>query len=182
MSASSAPPRSHGVVATQPWLSENWRFHLRVPTQFRAYPGPPLDPGSYPQLLARYARGETSIEIRAAQLEREVDAADWLAWSPSLVGLTLAGEVTSHDNGASAEARTEWHEGSRAWVARYHARKAGSRIFVVSVRGPREHARALDDLLEEARFSPLYQADAKFAEPLRSYGGDRPVRWTVSLP
>lgn len=180
MSASTAPPRSPGVVATQPWLSEPWRFHLRIPTQHRAYPGPPLEPGRYPQLLARYVSGETIIEIRAAQLEREVDAADWLAHSPLLVGISLVGEVTSHDNGASAEAKAEAHGGPKPWVARYRALKAGPRIFVLSVGAPREHARTLENIFEG--FSPLHQADAKFAEPLRSYGGEAPVSWSVSLP
>jgi hypothetical protein len=177
--------RAHDpVVATQEWLDARWRYHLRLPGQFRAYPGPPLEPGRFPQLLARYERAEplTTVEVRAAKLPFEVDAADWLASSAVLPIWASGGDIASESKGRRALAQGEWNEGEERWAGRFVAHKAGPRMFVIGVRTPRSTAGLLEEALERASFEPEHEDGGKFAEPLRKYGAATPIEWTTTLP
>lgn len=174
-------------VGPQEWLDDEWNYRMHVPRGYQAHPGQPLTTlGSALYRLARYEKKDmrAEIEVLASRLVREVDAGDWLACS-SVLGAKGFLEGTELE-GSQGEATVEgaWEEKRVPWRGRFSCVKSGPRMFLLACSAPKTAWDAVSGDMEVAieSFEPVLPPPYKYAEPLRSYGADTPVAWTISLP
>jgi hypothetical protein len=166
-------------TAHQGWLDAEWRFRMRVPTSFRPQPGSIRRPDTL-QRLVRYtsADGRARIDVHGERLQHDVDVVDWLACSRALPQ-TLIPEAKERD---IAHVALEWEaRGERRW-GRWVCRKSGSRMFLLCAETTLDASMAGELSDCTSSFEPEIEPLQRYAEPLRCWGGEQPLRWNTHLP
>ncbi|HEY7117627.1 MAG TPA: hypothetical protein VH475_13645 [Tepidisphaeraceae bacterium] len=166
-----------------------WHFRLNLHRDTRVATSEPTPPTAEQpfQSLALFQRRQpvADLEIFGLHLPAEIDPGDWLdLWLEQHQLKTVSSKPTLTPSGLLGDCVCTWDTPQGPFAGRFSALRWSDRIFLLSLRTPRESYAAIADDYFAAlgSFRPLEPEPDRPAEPLQSASITTPVAATVTLP